>query len=310
MTQTITEGNVRELSMNLDHGGPLLIWDDDPNNITKKGMIIDTFFCSNPECHAVHLRAILVDDKINDVQADGHQLLSDHFDSKTKNKNLPNQSLEASFDVETEELRIQDNIDDQSENMELAYLLYKQICNGFSEVFKRRWRVKKQKNNDAWKKKDWSWWTPGDLVNFNEVYPDDFSFVFSLCDKSYVGIDHYCITPGCTCNDVAIYFFCIDENNELGTVFSDTTKLKVKDVHPQMSSKEDLLKLLDQLSIQYPDLRTRLQKRHKEMKRVGGEIAKMSGNFTAPVVAQTKVKRNAPCPCGSGKKYKKCCMDR
>ncbi|MDP7135072.1 MAG: SEC-C metal-binding domain-containing protein, partial [Planctomycetota bacterium] len=22
----------------------------------------------------------------------------------------------------------------------------------------------------------------------------------------------------------------------------------------------------------------------------------------------SKVKRNAPCPCGSGKKYKKCCM--
>jgi hypothetical protein len=23
-----------------------------------------------------------------------------------------------------------------------------------------------------------------------------------------------------------------------------------------------------------------------------------------------KIKRNDPCPCGSGKKYKKCCMDK
>jgi len=28
-----------------------------------------------------------------------------------------------------------------------------------------------------------------------------------------------------------------------------------------------------------------------------------------PVVADPKVGRNDPCPCGSGKKYKKCCED-
>jgi len=28
-------------------------------------------------------------------------------------------------------------------------------------------------------------------------------------------------------------------------------------------------------------------------------------DYTAP-----KISRNAPCPCGSGKKYKKCCMDK
>ena len=27
----------------------------------------------------------------------------------------------------------------------------------------------------------------------------------------------------------------------------------------------------------------------------------------APVVVEPKVRRNDPCPCGSGKKYKKCC---
>jgi preprotein translocase subunit SecA len=25
--------------------------------------------------------------------------------------------------------------------------------------------------------------------------------------------------------------------------------------------------------------------------------------------SEKKIKRNDPCPCGSGKKYKKCCMD-
>jgi SWIM/SEC-C metal-binding protein len=30
-------------------------------------------------------------------------------------------------------------------------------------------------------------------------------------------------------------------------------------------------------------------------------------NTPQTVVSETKVGRNAPCPCGSGKKYKKCC---
>ena len=30
-------------------------------------------------------------------------------------------------------------------------------------------------------------------------------------------------------------------------------------------------------------------------------------NWPKPIEAQNKVGRNTPCPCGSGKKYKKCC---
>ncbi len=30
--------------------------------------------------------------------------------------------------------------------------------------------------------------------------------------------------------------------------------------------------------------------------------------ITEPIVKEKKVGRNEPCPCGSGKKYKKCCI--
>ena len=33
-------------------------------------------------------------------------------------------------------------------------------------------------------------------------------------------------------------------------------------------------------------------------------------NKTKPMVSQKKVGRNDPCPCGSGKKYKKCCLKK
>ncbi|WP_207670523.1 SEC-C metal-binding domain-containing protein [Haloimpatiens lingqiaonensis] len=37
------------------------------------------------------------------------------------------------------------------------------------------------------------------------------------------------------------------------------------------------------------------------------EIQKRSSNKGTTIVNKQKIGRNEPCPCGSGKKYKKCC---
>jgi preprotein translocase subunit SecA len=52
--------------------------------------------------------------------------------------------------------------------------------------------------------------------------------------------------------------------------------------------------------------RTIQRKKEKELAQlqfVGGEAS----GAKQPVIAQKKAGRNDPCPCGSGKKYKKCC---
>ena len=43
-----------------------------------------------------------------------------------------------------------------------------------------------------------------------------------------------------------------------------------------------------------------------------GQSKRLAGQGPAhkPVTVQKKVGRNDPCPCGSGKKYKNCCMNR
>jgi len=45
-------------------------------------------------------------------------------------------------------------------------------------------------------------------------------------------------------------------------------------------------------------------------KRIGSDGASLQWSKPHPLVADEKVGRNDPCPCGSGKKYKKCCMDK
>ena len=51
-------------------------------------------------------------------------------------------------------------------------------------------------------------------------------------------------------------------------------------------------------------------KREKVAKETGTAAANKSAVKQAPVRKEKKAGPNDPCPCGSGKKYKKCCMQK
>ena len=51
-------------------------------------------------------------------------------------------------------------------------------------------------------------------------------------------------------------------------------------------------------------------KREKVAKETGTGAASQSVVKKSPVKKVQKIGPNDPCPCGSGKKYKKCCMQK
>ena len=62
----------------------------------------------------------------------------------------------------------------------------------------------------------------------------------------------------------------------------------------------------------HPSLAEDVERRHNQLKLLYARaLLKAEKNRPAPVAtpvkAEPKVGRNEPCPCGSGKKYKKCC---
>ena len=72
------------------------------------------------------------------------------------------------------------------------------------------------------------------------------------------------------------------------------------------SVKEEALEILFRIQIAEPEKITDLrQPKEQQLIFSGGDEAETK---KGPVKrTQKKVGRNAPCPCGSGKKYKKCC---
>lgn len=70
------------------------------------------------------------------------------------------------------------------------------------------------------------------------------------------------------------------------------------------------------------DLKKSIYERYEEVRRWAGyqmkynkeayeaERAKRFSSTSTPIRKSEKISRNAPCPCGSGKKYKKCCLKK
>ena len=60
---------------------------------------------------------------------------------------------------------------------------------------------------------------------------------------------------------------------------------------------------------QIPDIYKKLLNRHIKLKSIYSHCKKKHFSHQEPVHLP-KVGRNAPCPCGSGKKYKQCCLGK
>ena len=67
-----------------------------------------------------------------------------------------------------------------------------------------------------------------------------------------------------------------------------------KQFEPNKLSQEILSKIEDSYNIVDNDLKVKKEKYE----------------YQQPIRVEPKVGRNDPCPCGSGKKYKKCCMNK
>ena len=103
---------------------------------------------------------------------------------------------------------------------------------------------------------------------------------------------------------LSFYKLELDKPNQ-APIFSSTyffdEGLREKEDAKLESSNSDMLIAINQ---SIPDFNDRLKKRYKEAKKIGIELMK---NSPGVKVQEGKIKPNEPCPCGSGKKYKKCC---
>jgi len=117
--------------------------------------------------------------------------------------------------------------------------------------------------------------------------------------------EHYCPAPRCECDEVVVDFADTDSRTlePAGAVTYNFTSGKTSFDPERPATLQRLDELWKLFCRRYPNKDERFRGRRREL---AAAFDRIVGLQETPV-ASRKVPRNAPCPCGSGKKYKKCC---
>lgn len=120
------------------------------------------------------------------------------------------------------------------------------------------------------------------------------------------------MNPSCKCDDVILHFVENDErehNNGADFVVSLSLKNKKFEIlDADGISKKQVEEIVENSLKESDEAIKLLKQRYKEMKATGRKVLQgINPNNKIVEPVQVKPERNSPCPCGSGKKYKKCC---
>ena len=146
---------------------------------------------------------------------------------------------------------------------------------------------------------------PGGLIGWYEVHPEHRRDSYLQGDAVFMAEEFYCMNPACACNEVTVDFSEVIEGDHVVSVGYVRVTLPDAQV-TEWKPKRDRV-LLERL---WPAFQARhhcVGERLMQRKRQVAELATSRAAKSSSVVAPPRAGRNDPCPCGSGKKYKRCC---
>jgi SEC-C motif len=149
----------------------------------------------------------------------------------------------------------------------------------------------------------------GAMVGYPDVFPFARRLEFTHAQEPWLSDDQYCCSPKCLCQEAVLSFIRLSERagrEPLRPTLSlsyEYREGKVGWVDPEKNPRCSEQDLLESLKNARPDLDSLLAQRQGLLRRLCGRTVKRQ---TLPTAAP-KIGRNDPCPCGSGKKWKRCC---
>jgi len=146
-------------------------------------------------------------------------------------------------------------------------------------------------------------WQPGDMVAWNDIC-DVRQDLYVLQRRVYEAADMYCPVPSCECGEIFIAFETRVPRGAPSPGYVIVQRSGVVQFEPNKKGRDRLEQLWSAFRQRHPNYLARFTRRYPIMKAIGERSA------AAPLAVSAKVGRNDSCPCGSGKKYKRCCGAR
>lgn len=157
----------------------------------------------------------------------------------------------------------------------------------------------------------------GTMVAFDELFPADWDLLVTHEGHHYWVIDQYCAKANCDCGELALDVHELPGDGSAPKI--GHARINVRE--PQTKIRATSALIIDVYNALWAQSKERLRARLREVRRALTEDAPADLQATtalataraptanaASVFAQPRPSRNETCPCGSGKKFKRCCL--
>ncbi len=216
---------------------------------------------------------------------------------------------------------------------EIVSRLADEFIGGLTEEIRKKWlmkilTIKKDLKRSAEYRLDSQDVREGALISYVNIIADkgsvsrggqSVSFRFEYEGRDYLVEDLYCPNPECECNEAWLLFFELVQESANSPAIIDRFMAKMSfDGKMKISERyqidrQNAKNVLQEWGSRYPDAIGVLKDHYGQIKEIGQKsldeekrTKKLDKNTKQPT-GKKKIGRNDPCPCGSGKKYKKCC---
>lgn len=256
-------------------------------------------FCQNPICTCGTLDLAVVRDAPTDTGASNPEF---HFRVDIFDESLDSSGREASEYDQNFGRAFVSHLDEQDWTLleELFYLYKRRVTEEVSdEELDTCFPASEIERN-------------GTMVAFKEILPYAEYRAIESDGISCLLVDQYCVLPKCGCSEIIV---CMWERNKLPNAIQSVSPIIFLDYETGKwrievrGGKDDAFfeRLTEKLkSGDYPAW---FRNRHSRLKSLYRMYTQRHAQ-SKPIPLINKVGRNDPCPCGSGKKYKKCCLGK
>lgn len=152
---------------------------------------------------------------------------------------------------------------------------------------------------------------PSSVVLFREIFPLASYYYFDKKDNiPYIVFDQYCSNHKCDCSFVVLSFTKDGKNENFAFRYNYKTELvELLDGFEEVVSFQEAKNYVQLLKGKFKGFNKKLEKRNEIMRHLFKKFTiRMNTQLVRTnKIGKQKVGRNAPCSCGSGKKYKRCC---
>jgi hypothetical protein len=296
-----------QLRRQIDTAPLWVFWRDHPNGPGRQGFLCTAIACINPACNCteVTLSGILVDDRLLTARMEARSFKMEWHGGRG-NVDAAIRSGEAAravvLDLESHALRT------ASENdADVLAWLTAEVDDELVDAARQLTEGTRHERLAA--PDPWRDWRPGDLVSYSDAFPHSVLADFALHGQRWILDDLHCVEQTCACRDVRVICDRLPEHGPSQAEFAGTFVVTLPDLEPHDFECEDddsvtpesLRELWGELRRRRPSLADNLATRRQKMKDL------RPPSLSAPAQRATKIGRNDPCPCGSGRKWKKCC---